>query len=77
MHGVDAVTKLIFPLFRLSDTLTKFSNRRTEVIVSFVCLVTVAVTAMNGILLGTVETVTYNHLLKAIASLLFEVHPEQ
>ena len=49
----------MFALFGLSDTSTNFPKRRTEV-VSFVCLVAVAVKAMNGILFGTKERNSLN-----------------
>ena len=44
----------------LIDTSTNFERRRTVIIVSFVFLVAVAVTAMNGTFLDTKERISLN-----------------
>ena len=62
--------KEMLALFRLSDTSTNFEKQRTVIIVSFVFLVAVAVTAMNGTFLDTKDRISLNlknHPLKPTA----------
>ena len=52
--------KEMLPLFGLSDTSTNLERRRAVIIVSFVFLVAVAVTAMNGTFLDTKDQSSLN-----------------